>query len=130
MSSWKKENLKTIIKEDDLHIAPFREDGETYGTPTWIWCVAVDGELYVRAYNGRQSSWYQAAMQQKAGRIHAAGEKWKVSFEPVEGDEINDQIDAAYREKYQGSPYLDPMISDRARAATVRVRLRKTNPNK
>lgn len=130
MSSWKKENLKTIIKEDDLHIAPFREDGETYGTPTWIWCVAVDGELYVRAYNGRQSSWYQAAMQQKAGRIHAAGEKWKVSFEPVEGDEINDQIDAAYREKYRGNPYLDPMISDRARAATVRVRLRKTNPNR
>jgi hypothetical protein len=27
----------------------------TYGTPTWIWSVAVDGALYVRAYNGRMT---------------------------------------------------------------------------
>ena len=33
---------------DDLHISPFREDGVTYGTPTWIWSVAVDDALYVR----------------------------------------------------------------------------------
>ena len=29
-------------------LAPFREDGVTYGTPTWIWSVAVDNALYVR----------------------------------------------------------------------------------
>lgn len=34
---------------------------------------------------------------------------------------INDRIDDAYREKYRGSPYLDPMISERARSATVRI---------
>jgi len=125
MSTWNNEDLRNIINEDDLHISPFREDGETYGTPTWIWCVAVDGELYVRAYSGQNSSWYRAAMQQQAGRIHAAGRKWEVRFEPVEV-EINDRIDDAYREKYDGSPYLSPMVSERARSATVRITPRET----
>lgn len=40
MSTWPPDELQTIIEADDLHVAPFREDGETYGTPTWIWCVA------------------------------------------------------------------------------------------
>lgn len=28
------EEIKKIGKADDFHIAPFREDGKTYGTPT------------------------------------------------------------------------------------------------
>lgn len=122
--SWSPSELQKIGPTDDLHISPFREDGVTYGTPTWIWSVLVDGELFVRAYNGRQSRWYQAAMRQKAGRIRAAGITKEVVFEPVDGD-INDRIDDAYHAKYGGSPYLAPMIGARARAATVRVRPRK-----
>jgi hypothetical protein len=120
MSSWSKEELRKIAETDDLHISPFREDGMTYGTPTWIWSVVVDGNLYVRAYNGTNSSWYQAATKQKAGRITAAGMTKDVSFEPVENS-INDQIDEGYRAKYQSSPYLKPMISTRARSATVKI---------
>ncbi|MBV8228112.1 MAG: DUF2255 family protein [Verrucomicrobia bacterium] len=44
---------RRIAQVDDLHISPLREDGVTYGTPTWIWSVAVEGALYVRAYNGQ-----------------------------------------------------------------------------
>jgi hypothetical protein len=117
---WSKNELTRITATDDLHISPFREDGVTYGTPTWIWCVAVDDALYVRAYNGQKSSWYRAAVRQKAGRITAAGMTKEVTFEPVDG-RINDQIDDAYRAKYHDSPYLDPMLGARARAATVKV---------
>ena len=120
MSSWSKEDLRKIAEADDLHISPFRDDGKTYGTPTWIWSVAVDDALYVRAYNGQKSSWYQAALQQKAGRIIAAGMTHEVTFERIEGS-INDRIDEAYRARYKGSPYLAPMIGSRARSATVRV---------
>jgi hypothetical protein len=120
MSSWSKEELRKIEESDDLHISPFREDGVTYGTPTWIWSVAVDGNLYVRAYNGTNSSWYQATTKQKAGRIAAGGLTKEVAFETVEG-QIDDRIDDAYRTKYHSSPYLRPMISSRARSATVRV---------
>lgn len=120
MSSWKKDELERIAETDDLHISPFREDGKTYGTPTWIWSVVVDGELYVRAYNGRNSRWYGAATQQKAGRITAAGMTKEVTFEPVDGA-IQDRIDDGYRAKYKDSEYLPPMIGAHALSATVRV---------
>lgn len=120
MSAWSTDELRKIAETDDLHISPFREDGKTYGTPTWIWSVVVDGGLYVRAYNGKSSRWYQAALRQKAGRITAAGMTKEVSFEPVHGG-LNTQIDHAYRTKYKGSPYLDPMIGARARGATLRI---------
>jgi hypothetical protein len=120
MSAWTKERLQQLASTDDLHIAPFRDDGATLGTPTWIWSVVVDGELYVRAYNGATSRWYLAASKQKAGQITTAGKTTDVTFEQVAG-EVNDRIDAAYRTKYASSPYLKPMIDDRARAATVRI---------
>jgi hypothetical protein len=118
--TWPKDELRRIVEADDLHVAPLRDDGVTYGTPTWIWCVAVEGELYVRAYNGRRSRWYQAAKQQRAGRIVAAGQTREVAFEPVEGS-INETIDGAYRSKYRNSRYLDSMIGAQARAASVRI---------
>jgi hypothetical protein len=120
MATWSKDELRKIAEADDLHISPLREDGKTYGTPTWIWNVLVDGELYVRAYNGKNSRWYKAALKQKTGRITIAGMNREVSFEPVNGT-INDRIDDAYRVKYKGSPYLAPMIAAGARAATVRI---------
>jgi hypothetical protein len=126
MTTWSKEKLSKIAGADDLHISPFREDGVTYGTPTWIWSVAVDGGLYVRAYNGQNSRWYRAAVRQKAGRITAAGMTKEVTFEPVDGP-INERIDDAYRAKYRGSPYLGPMIGARARSATVKVMPRDTD---
>lgn len=121
---WPANELQKIATADDLYISPFREDGVTYGTPTWIWSVVVDDALYVRGYNGRQSRWYQAAVRQKAGRIRAAGMTREVVFEPVNG-ELNGRVDDAYRAKYRGSPYLAPMIEARARSATIRVRPRK-----
>ncbi|NRP88719.1 DUF2255 family protein [Rhizobium lusitanum] len=118
--AWEKERLKQIAETDDLHISPFRDDGATYGTPTWIWSVAVEGGLYVRGYSGARSRWYQAAIHQKAGRITAAGMVIEVLFEAAKG-EINDKIDDAYRTKYSKSTYLAPMIGERARAATVKI---------
>jgi hypothetical protein len=124
MTEWSKDELREIADADDLHIAPFRDDGVTYGTPTWIWSVAVDDDLYVRGYNGQNSRWYQAAVRQRAGRIIAAGRTKEVTFEPVDGlgsEQLGDRIDDAYRAKYQSSPYLKPMIGARARSATVRI---------
>ena len=125
MATWSKHELRKVAQADDLHISPFRGDGVTYGTPTWIWSVAVDDALYVRGYNGQNSRWYQAAVRQKAGRITAAGMTKEVTFEPVVGA-INDCIDDAYRAKYHGSPYLSPMVGARARSATVKVMPRET----
>jgi hypothetical protein len=120
MKPWPKHELAKIIQADDLHISPFREDGKTYGTPTWIWCVAVDDGLYVRPYNGENSRWYIAALRQRAGRITAAGMTKEVTFEPATGA-INDRIDDAYRTKYRDSQYLRPMIGPGMHGVTIRI---------
>jgi len=126
MTTWSKDELRKIAEADDLHISPLREDGLSYGTPTWIWSVAVDDALYVRGYNGQSSRWYQAAVRQKAGRVITAGLTKEVTFLPTNGP-INDRIDDAYRVKYQGSRYLSAMSGARARSATVKIRPRETN---
>jgi hypothetical protein len=56
----------------------------------------------------------------EAGRITAAGMTKEVTFEPVNGRSTTASM-TAYRAKYQGSPYLSPMIGARARATTVKV---------
>lgn len=50
MNTWQKDELSRITAADDLHIASFREDGVTYGTPTWIW-LAVGEAL--RPFRGQ-----------------------------------------------------------------------------
>jgi len=115
-----KDDVRAISGADDFHISVLRDDGKTFGTLTWIWSVSVDDSLFVRAYYGKNSRWYNAALKQKAGKIRAAEMTKQVRFETVSGD-INDRIDDAYRKKYKGSPYLNDMISERARAATIQV---------
>lgn len=122
MENWTADELKRLSETDDFHISPFREDSKTYGTPTWIWSVVANDALFVRAYNGRNSRWYQAAVNQKAGRITAAGMIRNVIFEQADSDSgLNDAIDEAYRKKYSKSPYLGSMISERARSSTVKI---------
>jgi hypothetical protein len=52
---------------------------------------------------------------------HRRGLTREVAFEPVNDAELGDRIDEAYRAKYAKSPYLKPMIGQRAKAATVRI---------
>lgn len=116
-----KEEVAQIASEDDFKIAPLRADGLSYGTLTWIWSVAVAGRLFVRAYNGVHSRWYNSAVSQQAGKITGAGLERKVRFQMITDKELLDQIDEAYRRKYSESSYLGSMISARAREATVEV---------
>lgn len=118
---WTKGDLDKISGADDLKISPLRDDGITYGTPTWIWNVAVKGALYVRAYHGIKSRWYQAALKHACGRIHAAGMVRDVLFEPVAAGPLHEQIDQAYQVKYKGNPFVPAMISEKAKAATIRI---------
>lgn len=118
---WNNEILNQIDQADDLKIAPFRPDGKTTGTPTWIWEVVVEGRLFVRAYSGVHSSWYQAAIKQQAGKIQAAGQVFDVAFAAVHDEALNAKIDQAYREKYASSRYMTHMIGNSSRAATVEI---------
>ncbi len=121
MTAWTTDELRAIATTDDFHIAPFRADGTTLGTLTWIWSVVIDDGVFVRAYNGTGSRWYQSARSQGAGRITAGGGEKDVTFTPIDDTALNDRIDAAYETKYGRSPYYPPMVTAKTRAATVRV---------
>ncbi len=120
MMAWNPDEIARISATDDLHIAPFRADGKTTGTPTWIWSVVIDDRLFVRAWNGTRSRWYRSAIAQGAGQITAAGSTFDVTFTPAE-PALQDRIDDAYRAKYAGSSYLPPMVAAGPQEATVEI---------
>lgn len=122
MTAWTATKLKAFTTADDMRVSPFYEDGKTYGTPTWIWSVVVGQHLYVRAWNGQHSRWYQAAKSQGAGRIHLADQDFEVAYVPVTTDDaLTAAINQAYENKYAGSPYLPPMLTAGPISATVRL---------
>ena len=82
--------------------------------------LVVDAEVYVRAANGQQSSWYAAALSQKAGRIRVGGKDYEVTFESA-GNETAPAVDATYEEKYNGSSAVPIMQGEGPKSATVRI---------
>lgn len=123
MADWSADQLKTIAENDDLFVSPYREDGTTYGTPTQTWALVVNGKVYVRAANGQKSRWYQAAINQKAGRVRVAGVYYDVTFEPA-GNTDEGAIDAAYEAKYPGSSAVPIMQGEGPKSASVLISLR------
>ncbi|CAH5125928.1 DUF2255 family protein [Klebsiella oxytoca] len=113
--------LAKINEADDLRIAPYHPDMNTTGTPTWIWEVTVDNRLFVRAYSGKRSKWYQAALAQQAGKILTIGQEFDVVFAVTSDAELESKIDRAYLKKYANSNYVSAMTGTRARAATVEI---------
>lgn len=118
---WNTKTLAAIDQADDLKIAPFHEDMLTTGTPTWIWEVVVDGRLFVRAYFGKNSRWFQAALKQKKGKIYTLNSVFNVQFAFIDDEVLKQSIDEAYRQKYAASPYLKHMISSNSRNATIEI---------
>lgn len=120
MTAWTQEQLAAIEANQDLFVAPFRDDGTTYGTPTQTWALVVDSKVYVRAANGQDSRWYQAAIAQGAGRIRVAGTFHDVTFEAA-GTHDEAAIDAAYEAKYPGSSAVPIMQGAGPKSASVRI---------
>jgi hypothetical protein len=104
---------------DELELASARRDG-TLRKPVTIWVVRHD-DLYVRSWLGRTSAWFRGSQDRHEGHIRAGGIDKDVAF--VEVDDVNDEIDTAYRAKYDryGATYVDPMIGRDARAATIKL---------
>jgi hypothetical protein len=122
MIAWTSDELAAIAASDELEIAPLRPDG-TPRKPVTIWVVRDGDDLYVRSYRGRDSGWFRGTQASRQGRIRAGGVDKDVTFVDEADPGVNDQIDAAYRAKYRrfGASYVDPMVADGARAATLKL---------
>jgi hypothetical protein len=120
MTTWTGEELARIGAADELELAALRHDG-TLRKPVTIWVVRHGDDLYVRSVNGRTSSWFRGAEDRHEAHIQAGGADKDVLL--VETDDVNDEIDAAYRTKYQryAASIIDSVVSPQARAATLRL---------
>jgi hypothetical protein len=121
MSTWTSEELEKIAAADELRLVSIRRDG-TPRRPVTIWVVRSGDDLYVRSWRGSTSAWFRDVQDRHHGRVHAGGVNKDVLFVEAAG-EANDEIDAAYRTKYQryGATYVEPMVGPEARASTLKL---------
>lgn len=80
----------------------FVETRPWYGIPhsTTIWCVELDGELYVGSYGDEKKAWEKNVAHDPAARLAIAGKLHDVTLTPVTEPERVAALDAAYAEKY------------------------------
>jgi hypothetical protein len=120
MAAWASDELDKIAAADELELASAKRDG-TLRKPVTIWVVRHGDDLYVRSWRGRTATWVRGSQDRHEGHIRAGGVAKDVVFTEV--DDVNDDIDAAYRAKYDryDATYVDPMVGPEARAATIKL---------
>jgi hypothetical protein len=121
MTTWTSDELTRIGNAEELHIAPLRREARAR-KPVTIWVVRLGDDLYVRSVNGRAGSWFRGTQQRNEGRVQADGVSKDVTFADPD-HVVDDQIDAAYRDKYSRYPanIVDAILTPKARAATLRL---------
>jgi hypothetical protein len=121
MTRWSGDELDRIAAADELQIASLRGDG-TLRRPVTIWVVRLGDDLYVRSVYGRTSGWFRGTQDRHEGHVRAGGVGKDVRFVDG-GDDVDDQIDAAYRNKYRryDARFVDPVLTPEARAATIKL---------
>jgi hypothetical protein len=121
MSAWTSEELTGIGTATELQIASRRRDG-TLGNPRTIWVVRVGDDLYVRSMHGRTGGWFPGTQVRHQGHIRAGAVDKAVTFTDADPS-LNDQIDAAYRDKYRryGERIIGGVVNPEARAATIKL---------
>ncbi len=108
MTAWTADELDGIGRAEELRIASRRPDG-TLSPDVVIWAVVANGAIYVRSAHGAGNGWYRRALERGRGRIRAGGVERDVVFSDAAADP-QDEVDAAYREKYARYPSIVPGI--------------------
>jgi hypothetical protein len=121
MSTWTNDEIEKIAAADELQIASVRGDGTLRKSVT-IWVARLGADLYVRSVNGRDAAWFRGTQVRHEGHIEAGGVAQAVTFVDAD-DELEGDIDAAYRDKYR--PYaasiVNSVVTPQARAATLKL---------
>jgi hypothetical protein len=127
MTGWTNDELTQIEAATELEIASLRHDG-TLRHATTIWVVRVGDDLYVRSVNGRTAAWFRGTQVRHEGRVRAGGVEKDVTFADAD-DDLNDQIDDAYRSKYHrfAQSIVGSVLTPEARSATIKLVPRSTS---
>jgi hypothetical protein len=123
MSEWTSDELTRIGNAEELKIASMRRD-DTLRNLVTIWVVCIGDGLYVRSVKGPTGPWFRGTRTRRQGHIRAGGVDKDVSFVFIDAtDEINGQIDAAYRAKYRrySESIINTVLTPAARSSTIQL---------
>ena len=126
MAAWKSDELAKIGAAEEVQIAPLRRDGAP-GKPVTVWVVRHGDDLYVRSVKGRDGAWFRGVQATHEGRARAGGVEKDVTFVEASHD-FDEEIDAAYRQKYRryAGRILNSVLTPDARSATIKLMPRST----
>ena len=121
MTDWSTDQLDKIGRAEEVQIASVRQNG-TLRKPVTVSVVRHGGDLYIRSVRGRSGDWFRGAQERHEGRISASGVEKDVTFEDANHD-LDDEIDAAYRVKYNryAGRILNSCLTPEARSTTLKV---------
>ncbi|BDZ64879.1 DUF2255 family protein [Agromyces mangrovi Wang et al. 2018] len=118
MPTWTPEELDSLDRTQEIRVAGRRKDGSLRPL-TIVWAVVVDGALYVRSYKGADGKWYQGVLRTLAGAIDWTGTARDVVYATDHAHD--DEIDAAFFDKYGDTGPTRAMVVPSAVATTLRV---------
>jgi hypothetical protein len=122
MTGWTSEELTKIGSAEELKLASMRRD-DTLRKLVTMWVVRQNDRLYVRSVNGPTGAWFRGTQTRCRGHIRAGGVDKDVNFVFDTDDDVNDQIDAAYREKYRryAAGIVNSVLTPAARSSTIEL---------
>ena len=122
MTAWTGDELTKIGTAEELNLASMRRD-DTLRKPVTMWVVRQGDRLYVRSVKGPTGAWFRGTQTRRQGHIRAGGVDKDVSFVFDTDDGVNDQIDAAYRDKYRRYPasIVNTVLTPAARSSTIEL---------
>jgi hypothetical protein len=121
LRTWTPDELHLLDTANAVHLHGHTEDSGTNASVE-IGIVVVNDSVFVRAYRGTASRWYQATQSRGTGWIRLGPTTWDVTFTaaPASTDPLlADQIDAAYLRKYD--TLATSATDHRIREATLRL---------
>jgi hypothetical protein len=120
-ASWTASELALLAAEGSLTLHA-GDDPPGRGEVAELGMVVVGERLFVRAYRGTGSRWYQAALAGGQGWIRAGGHAWHVALSPAD-DQLSRDTDIEYQAKYGhvGPAATALVLSPGARKATLRI---------
>ncbi|PWJ44372.1 DUF2255 family protein [Sediminitomix flava] len=100
-----------ILKLVDETKTPQIRAGETHSFND-IWMVVVDGRIFCRQYSFSERSWYSSFLSDSKGAIKCDDKIIEVNgIIPKDLDEINEEVNKAYIEKYDNRLNHYPQIA-------------------
>src|ERR1700687_4629884 len=121
MTQWTSDQLDKIGTAEEVQVTSVRPDG-TLRKPVTVWAVRNGDDVYVRAVGGRKGGWFRGTQERHEGRVRAGAVQQDIEFIDAEQD-VNDEVDAAYRAKYRryAGSILNSVLTPEARAATIKL---------